>query len=65
MNELCEVMHKVGLPPMAVLHLAAWSIGTVYARWPTPIPASIAPVRLAAASIDGRRGPRHGADERL
>ena len=30
MNELCEVMHKVGLPPMAVLHLAARSIGTIY-----------------------------------
>ena len=30
MNELCEIMRKVGLPPMAVLHLAARSIGTIY-----------------------------------
>jgi hypothetical protein len=29
-NELCEVMHKVGLPPMTVLHLAARSIGSIY-----------------------------------
>jgi hypothetical protein len=29
-NELCEVMHKVGLPPMTVLRLAARSIGTIY-----------------------------------
>lgn len=30
MNELCEVMHRAGLPPMAVLRLAARSIGTIY-----------------------------------
>ena len=30
MNELCEVMHKCSLPPMAVLRLAARSIGMIY-----------------------------------
>jgi len=30
MNELCGIMHKLGLPPMMVLHLAARSIGTIY-----------------------------------
>ena len=30
MNELCEVMHRAGLPPMAVLRLAARSIGMIY-----------------------------------
>lgn len=30
MNELGEVMQKTGLPPMAVLRLAARSIGTIY-----------------------------------
>ncbi|CAH1662319.1 hypothetical protein [Chelatococcus asaccharovorans] len=30
MNEICEVMHRAGLPPMAVLRLAARSIGTIY-----------------------------------
>jgi len=30
MNELCEVMHRSGLPPMAVLRLAARSIGAIY-----------------------------------
>jgi len=29
-NGLCEVMHSVNLPPMAVLRLAARSIGTIY-----------------------------------
>ena len=30
MNELCEVMSKCNLPPMAALRLAARSIGTIY-----------------------------------
>ena len=30
MNELCDVMHKANLPPMAVLRLAARSIGVIY-----------------------------------
>lgn len=30
MNELCEVMHREGLPPVAVLRLAARSIGAIY-----------------------------------
>lgn len=30
MNEICEVMHRSGLPPMAVLRLVARSIGTIY-----------------------------------
>ena len=30
MNELCEVMHRTNLPPMAVMRLAARSIGTIY-----------------------------------
>lgn len=30
MNEICEVMHRAGLPPMVVLRLAARSIGTIY-----------------------------------
>lgn len=30
MKELCDVMHRAGLPPMAVLRLAARSIGTIY-----------------------------------
>ncbi len=30
MNELCEVMQRAGLPPMAVLRLAAQAIGTIY-----------------------------------
>lgn len=30
MNELCEVMRRAGLSPMAVLRLAARSIGTIY-----------------------------------
>lgn len=29
-NELCEVMHRTNLPPMAVLRLVARSIGTIY-----------------------------------
>jgi hypothetical protein len=29
-NELCDVMHRTNLPPMAVLRLAARSIGTIY-----------------------------------
>ena len=29
-NELCRVMRNTGLPPMAVLRLAARSIGTIY-----------------------------------
>lgn len=29
-KELCEVMQKTGLPPMAVLRLAARSVGTIY-----------------------------------
>ncbi|WP_195176283.1 hypothetical protein [Mesorhizobium sp. INR15] len=30
MNEFCEIMHKSGLPPMAVMRLAARSIGMIY-----------------------------------
>ncbi len=30
MNEICEIMHRAGLPPMAALRLAARSVGTVY-----------------------------------
>lgn len=30
MNELCEVMHRSDLPPMALLRLAARSIGLIY-----------------------------------
>lgn len=30
MNELCEVMQRTNLPPMAMLRLAARSIGTIY-----------------------------------
>lgn len=30
MNELCEIMDKTGLPPMALLRLAARSIGAIY-----------------------------------
>ncbi|PLP56682.1 hypothetical protein CYK37_24945 [Mesorhizobium loti] len=30
MNEICEVMHRAGLPPMAVMRLVARSIGTIY-----------------------------------
>ncbi len=30
MNELCDVMQRTNLPPMAVLRLAARSIGTIY-----------------------------------
>lgn len=30
MNALCDVMDRTGLPPMAVLRLAARSIGTIY-----------------------------------
>jgi len=29
-NELCQVMEKTGLPPMAVLRLAAQSVGSIY-----------------------------------
>lgn len=30
MNEICEVMHRAGLPPLAALRLVARSIGTIY-----------------------------------
>lgn len=30
MNEICEIMHRAGLPPMAVLRLEARSVGTIY-----------------------------------
>ncbi len=30
MNEICEIMHRAGLPPMAALRLAARSVGTIY-----------------------------------
>lgn len=30
MNEFCEIMRKTGLPPMAVMRLAAQSVGAVY-----------------------------------
>lgn len=30
MNEICEVMHKTGLPPMVVMRLVAQAIGSIY-----------------------------------
>ncbi len=30
MNEFCEVMHKTGLSPIAVMRLAAQAVGSIY-----------------------------------
>ncbi|WP_269930823.1 hypothetical protein [Aminobacter sp. HY435] len=30
MNEICEVMHKTGLPPMVVMCLVAQAVGSIY-----------------------------------
>lgn len=30
MNEICEVMHKTGLPPMVVMRLVAQAVGSIY-----------------------------------
>lgn len=54
MNELCEVMHRTDLPPMALLRLAARSVGSIYREMADAHPASI-PARAAGAR---RRRPR-------
>ena len=53
MNEFCEVMHKTGLSPIAVMRLAAQAVGSIYREvWPT---FTLAPPVVLAAGVLMRR----------